>query len=159
MLEKACNVGTLTLPRWNESLRNIHGTDHRISADLTMGYHLLDRPGDSNRPRAVFGAEIKRDKKMKMWPGQTDGLNPPLMSPKDKGNFWLALSIGNFGLAISSYFSPPTTPATGRWAWIHKISSGFFGASGEVILFLVLACACLLGTVLNYRESKIASRR
>jgi hypothetical protein len=96
---------------------------------------------------------------MKMWPGQTDGLKPPLMSPKDKGNFWLAIASGFFFLAISSHFSPPTTPATGRWAWLHNIFAGLFGSSSEVILFLVLASACLLGAIVNYQESKIASRR
>ena len=96
---------------------------------------------------------------MKMWPGQTDGLKPPLMSSKDKGNFLLALSISFVALAVSSFFSPPTTPATGRWAWLHNIFSGWFGASGEVILFMVLAFACLLGAVFNYREGKGTSGR
>ena len=33
-----------------EVVRNLQGVDHRISADLTTGYRLLDRPEDGKRP-------------------------------------------------------------------------------------------------------------
>ena len=38
-----------------EVVRNLHGVDHRISADLTTGYRLLDRPEDGKRPAADRG--------------------------------------------------------------------------------------------------------
>jgi hypothetical protein len=31
-------------------MRKLHGVNHLISVDLTTGYHLFDRPTDSNRP-------------------------------------------------------------------------------------------------------------
>ena len=58
---------------------------------------------------------------MKIWPGQTEDFKPPLMSPKEKGNLWLGLSGLFLVLAATSYFSPSSAPATGRWAWLHNI--------------------------------------
>ena len=87
---------------------------------------------------------------MKIWPGQTEDFKPPLMSSKEKGNLWLGLSVLFLVLAATSYFSPPSAPATGRWAWLHNIFFNQFGTSGDFVLFLVLGCAGVLAALKQY---------
>lgn len=87
---------------------------------------------------------------MKIWPVQSEDFKPPLMSPKEKGNLWLGLSGVFFTLAASSYFSPPSAPATGRWAWLHNVFFNQFGSSGDFVLFLVAGCAGVLAALKLY---------
>lgn len=87
---------------------------------------------------------------MKIWPGQSEDFKPPLMSPKEKGNLWLGLSGVSFVLAAASYFSPPSAPVNGRWAWLHNIFSNLFGPSGEIVLFLVLGISGVLAALVQY---------
>lgn len=87
---------------------------------------------------------------MKIWPGQTEDFKPPLMSPKEKGNLWLGLSGLFLVLAATSYFSPSSAPATGRWAWLHNIFFNQFGPSGDFVLFLVLGCVGVLAAFKQY---------
>jgi hypothetical protein len=87
---------------------------------------------------------------MKIWPGQTEDFKPPLMSPKGKGNLSLGLSGLFFVEAATSYLSPPSAPATGRWAWLHNIFSSQFGASGDFVLYSVAGCVFLLVALKHY---------
>lgn len=66
------------------------------------------------------------------------------MTPREKGRMWLGLSGVFFSLAVASYLSPPSEPATGRWAWLHNLFLQQFGPSGDLILYLVLGGASLL---------------
>ena len=91
---------------------------------------------------------------MKLWPGQTDGSNGPLMSPREKGNLWLGFSGAFFLLAVTSHFSPPSAPATGRWAWLNNAFTNLFGPSGNVILYLVLGFAALVAALAYYRSKE-----
>jgi len=87
---------------------------------------------------------------MKIWPGQIEDFKPPLMSPKEKGSLWLGLSGLFLILAATSYLSPSSAPATGRWAWLHNIFFNQFGPSGDFVLFLVLGGVGVLAALKQY---------
>lgn len=87
---------------------------------------------------------------MKIWPGQTEDLKPPPMSPKEKGNLWLGFSSLFFVAATYSYFFPPSGPSTGRWTLIHNAFFSLFGSSGDVVLFTLIGCASLLAAFSHY---------
>lgn len=73
------------------------------------------------------------------------------LSPKEKGNFWLGLSSVFFLLATVSYVLPSTSPATGRWAWLHNAFSSLFGGGSEMVLFSVLGSIGAMFAVFNFR--------
>lgn len=76
------------------------------------------------------------------------------MSPKEKGNLWLGLSSVSFSLAAVSYVSPSSSPATGRWAWLHNAFSSLFGAWSEVALFSVLGSVGVMVALSNFRAAQ-----
>ncbi|HEX5392597.1 MAG TPA: hypothetical protein VFW68_04925 [Rhodocyclaceae bacterium] len=77
-----------------------------------------------------------------------------LMTPKEKGNLWIGLSSVFYLLAANSYFSPPSPPATGRWAWLHNTFSSLFGSGSDAILFAVLGSIGIVIAVSNFRAAQ-----
>jgi hypothetical protein len=75
------------------------------------------------------------------------------ISPKEKGNLWLGFSSVFFLLAAVSYFSPSSSPAIGRWAWLHNAFSSLFGVWSEVVLFAVFGSICVLVAMFNFRAA------
>ena len=90
---------------------------------------------------------------MKLWRGQPDNWawKP---SRADIGRFWLGIAGVFYVLSFVSYASPSASSGTGRWGWLHRLSSSAFGPNGDIILFALLGSVCLLFGLLNFRESK-----
>ncbi len=91
---------------------------------------------------------------MKLWRGQPENFKPSPMSSREKGNLWLGFSGVFFLLALVSHFSPPSAPATGRWAWLHNAFFDLFGPSGDVILFSVAGSAGVIAALVYYRSKE-----
>lgn len=87
--------------------------------------------------------------KMKLWPGQPDNWKP---SAKDKGWVWVGLAICCFTLASNACFFPSTSLHSGRWGWLHQVLFNAFGASGDVILELLLGTIALSYGLISLRD-------
>ena len=90
---------------------------------------------------------------MKLWRGQPDNWTwTP--SRVDKGRLWLGFAGVFYVLGILALTSPSSSPATGRWAWLHNLSAKVFGPSGDIFLYAILGTICLVASLHNFRAPK-----
>ena len=90
---------------------------------------------------------------MKLWREQPDGWNwKP--TAKDKGRFWLGLSLCFFVLAAYAYSYPSLSVPSGRWGWLHRIFFAEFGAVGDVLLYSIVGTAALIAGALLILEKR-----
>ena len=78
---------------------------------------------------------------MKIWRGQPDDWKP---TNKDKGRFWLGLSLVSFLLAASSFSNATQPPFTGRWGWLHQMFFDAFGSHGDLAMYCLFAGIALV---------------
>ena len=90
---------------------------------------------------------------MKLWRGQPDNW---VWTPSrgDKGRLWLGFACVFYFLAVVALSSPSTSRASGRWAWLHSLSTKAFGPSGDIILYVLIGTACLVTGLLYFKAPK-----
>ena len=77
-------------------------------------------------------------------------------TPKERGNFWIGISICFFVLGLLSHLHPPSAPAKGYFSLVHRLFFNEFGPVGEVLLYSLVGMATLL-VGLSYRSDKSGS--
>jgi hypothetical protein len=90
---------------------------------------------------------------MKLWRGQPENWTwTP--SHGDKGRLWVGLAGVFYLAAIVALASPSIFRASGRWGWLHSLSTKAFGPSGDIVLYAIIGSACLVTGLLYFRAAR-----
>jgi hypothetical protein len=88
----------------------------------------------------IGAAQAQTNNRMKNGPSQPNNWKP---TTKDKGQLWVGLGICAYVLALASYLSSSPPDITGRLGLLKRLFVHEFGATGLVILWILIGTAAL----------------